>query len=200
MHADTSSFPPPALAADLKRRYREAQRHYHTLAHIEAMLAHFEAHRALAQHVDRVRAAIWFHDAIYEPTRGDNETRSAALAASSLDALGWRAEACERVAALIELTARHEAPPGDSDAALLIDLDLSILASAPAAYDCYVAQVRREYAHVSDAEFRAGRRDFVAALVARERIFSTPQLHDAWEAPARENLQRELTQQSQSQP
>lgn len=198
MHADTSSFPPPPLAAALKQRYREAQRHYHTLTHIEAMLAHFDAYRALAQHADWVCAAIWFHDAIYDPTRGDNEARSAALAASSLRALGWSDAACKRVAALIELTAHHEAPAGDGDAALLIDFDLSILAAAPAAYDRYLAQVRREYGDVSDADFRAGRHDFVAALLARERIFSTQQLHDAWEAPARENLQREVTQRSHS--
>ncbi len=199
MPDESTSFPPPPLAADLKRRYLEPQRHYHTLAHIEAMLAHFDAHLALAQHADWVHAAIWFHDAIYEPTRADNEARSAALAVSTLHALGWPDAACKRVAALIELTARHEAPAGDGDAALLIDLDLSILAAAPATYDRYVTQVRREYAHVSDADFRAGRHDFVAALLARERIFSTPQLHDVWEALACENLQRELTQRSHSQ-
>ncbi len=199
MPAESPSFPPPPLAADLARRYCEPQRHYHTLAHIEAMLAHFDSHRALAQQADWVRAAIWFHDAIYDPTRGDNEARSAALAASSLRALGWSDVACKRVAALIELTARHEAPAADGDAALLIDLDLSILAAAPATYERYVAQVRREYGHVSDADFRAGRHDFVAAQLARERIFSTPQLHDVWEAPARENLRRELIQRSHSQ-
>lgn len=192
MHSESPPFPPPTLAAALSQRYREPQRHYHTLAHIEAMLAHFDAHRALACQADCVVAAIWFHDAIYDPTRGDNESRSGTLAASSLGALGWPLAACERVATLIELTARHQAPPGDGDAALLIDMDLSILVAAPAIYDGYVAQVRREYAHVSDADFRAARRDFVAALLARETVFTTPRLHALWEAPARCNLQREL--------
>ena len=187
-------FPPPALAAELARRYREPQRHYHTLAHIEAMLAHLDAYRALAQQADRVRAAIWFHDAIYVPARNDNEARSAALAVSRLNALGWPPAACARVAALIELTARHEAPPGDGDGALLIDLDLSILAAAPTDYDRYVAQIRREYAHVADADFRAARHEFVVALLARERVFTSPPLHELWEAAARSNLQREMTQ------
>lgn len=194
MVSESPSFPPPAVAAELMRRYREPQRHYHTLYHIKAMLTHFDAHRTRALHPDAVCAAIWFHDAIYDPARDDNEARSAALAASRLDALGWAPATCARVAALVELTAHHEAPPGDGDAALLIDLDLSILAAAPAHYDRYLAQVRHEYAHVSDTGFHTARRAFVAALLARERIYSTPELYDLWEPPARENLLRELTQ------
>ncbi|EAN88867.1 hd phosphohydrolase family protein [Trypanosoma cruzi] len=69
-------------------RYTEPQRHYHTMTHLEEMLgclARFQseapvAHRLPAEGARRlvVELAIFFHDAVYDPRRSDNEERSAA--------------------------------------------------------------------------------------------------------------------------
>jgi len=37
---------PASMMADLRRRYAESQRHYHTWGHIEALLGHFVEVRA----------------------------------------------------------------------------------------------------------------------------------------------------------
>lgn len=183
--------PPAALREALISRYSEPHRHYHTLDHIYAMLKHFAAFGSLCRQPELIDAAIWFHDAIYNPTRRDNEARSADLATEYLSDIGWSDDACRRVASLIHMTAKHAALPGDYDAALLMDLDLSILAAEPSAYDDYVDRIRREYAHVSDDVFGAGRQAFITHLLARTHIYATPALFEAWEGLARRNLERE---------
>jgi len=67
-----------ALYQDLVARYREPHRRYHTLQHLEECFARFDELRALAEHPRDVELAIWFHDAIYDTRRSDNEARSAA--------------------------------------------------------------------------------------------------------------------------
>ena len=61
----------------LRSAYAEKHRHYHTSAHIESCLALFDEHRSAAQAPENVECAIWFHDAVYNPMRTDNERRSA---------------------------------------------------------------------------------------------------------------------------
>ena len=78
-----------------------------------------------------------------------------------------------------------------ADAAGFLPLDLGILAAPPAAYDACVADIRREYAHVPDEAWRAGRGMILAGFAARERLFLTEEGFARWEAPARANVARE---------
>ena len=125
---------------ELSALYRAPDRHYHGLAHIEALLALAQEYRAALSDPDAVEAAIWFHDAIYDSRRSDNETRSAALA---LEKLAGRTdpERLARIAKMIEATATHTLPDlGDKaagrDAALFLDMDLSILGAAAGGIRC----------------------------------------------------------------
>ena len=183
---------PPALLADLRRRYAEPHRRYHTLVHIEALQRWFVRYRELAREPALIDAAIWFHDAVYDTRREDNEQRSAAVAAEELAALGWPAAAVDRVAALVLATQHHQADPSDSDAWLFLDLDLSVLGQSAARYAAYADAVRAEYAWVEERAYRAGRARVLQGFLARGQIYRTPLLHGAWEAAARLNLQTEL--------
>jgi predicted metal-dependent HD superfamily phosphohydrolase len=93
---------------------------------------------------------------------------------------------------LVLLTAGHVTERRDRDGALLCDADLAVLAGSPADYDAYAAAVRREYAHVPDADFRAGRADVLRRLLALPALYRVPKLRAAWEPAARANLEREL--------
>src|SRR5690606_17676045 len=64
------------LGADLLARWREPPRHYHTADHLAVVLAVVDEHRAHAADPDAVRLAAWYHDAIYDPRRVDNEEAS----------------------------------------------------------------------------------------------------------------------------
>ena len=52
--------------------------------------------------------------------------------------------------------------------------------------------MRREYAHVSDADFRAGRAAVLSDLLAKPRLFHTTYAHERWEPGARSNVEAEL--------
>jgi predicted metal-dependent HD superfamily phosphohydrolase len=184
---------PPPLVAELEAAYREPHRHYHTLTHVAALRAGLQRHLTLAERPELIDAAIWFHDAVYDTHRDDNEERSAQWAENALGALGWPAAAVERVAAMVRATQRHEAPSGDADTRLFLDLDLGVLGQGPAVYDAYAAQIRAEYAWVDAAAYAQGRATVLRAFRARPAVYFTPALHAAWEDRARENLAREIS-------
>jgi predicted metal-dependent HD superfamily phosphohydrolase len=173
--------------------YSERHRHYHTLQHLRECLAHCEAGASLARRPAEVELALWFHDAVYDPQRDDNEERSADWAARAVRAAGCAAEVAERVRALVLATKTHEATGDDPDTRLLLDIDLAILGAAPARFADYERQVRAEYGHVPEDQFRAGRARVLARFLARPRIYATDAFHDALEARARGNLQSSLS-------
>jgi predicted metal-dependent HD superfamily phosphohydrolase len=89
-------------------------------------------------------------------------------------------------------TRSHNVGDEDPDARLLVDIDLAILGSAPARFDEYERQVRREYGHVSDENWRVGRARVLQSFLARPRIYATDAYRDALESRARDNLSRSL--------
>ncbi|WFE32406.1 metal-dependent phosphohydrolase [Micromonospora sp. WMMD975] len=181
--------------ARLLAGWREPHRHHHTVAHLRAVLDVVDAYADQARHPDQVRLAAWGHDAVYDPRAGDdaNERASADLAGALLTAAGVPAATVAGVRRLVLLTAGHQVGPDDPDGALLCDADLAVLAAAPADYDRYAAAIRREYAHVPEPDFRAGRADVLRRLLALPALYRLPETHARWEAPARANLRRELT-------
>ncbi len=178
----------------LLARWSEPQRHYHTVTHLSAVLDVVDRFASLAPHPDRVRLAAWMHDAIYDPRAlGDaNERDSAEFAAGLLGALGVPDAATAEVARLVGLTAGHATGPDDPDGELLCDADLAILASDDQTYAAYAAAIRREYAHVPDPDFAAGRGQVLKALLELPSIYRLEPLRAQWEARARANLEREL--------
>jgi predicted metal-dependent HD superfamily phosphohydrolase len=182
------------VLAELTAAYGEPHRHYHTLDHIAALLELLERHGEDLPDRDAVALAILFHDAVYDPARADNEAASAALAGQRLAALGLPAARIDEVTRCI-LATRHGAE-GDAGNApglvLLLDLDLSILAAAPAAYGAYAEAIRREYAGVPDEVYRPARRRVLQSFLARERIYRTDRPGALWEGPARANLAAEI--------
>jgi predicted metal-dependent HD superfamily phosphohydrolase len=182
------------VTPELRAAYAEPHRRYHTLEHIEACLALLGEVEGLDAD-DRVtlERAIWWHDAIYDPTRGDNEDLSADMAVRDLAALGVSAGDGAEVARLIRLTKGHTVDPADRLGALLVSIDLSILGAAPEAYDRYSQQIRQEYAFAPDDLYRAGRAAVMRRFLEAPAIFPSPALANRFEAAARENIRREIS-------
>ena len=178
-------------AADLLALYAADGRFYHTLAHVHDVLDHLRPHLAEAHNPGALQLATWFHDAIYDPRRYDNEAQSAAYATAVLANLGAAAGLIDETARLIRLTERHETAVADSDGHILLDADLAVLAADPSRYDAYAQAIRREYAHIPSKAYRQGRTAVLARLLAREQLYFLP-AHGAWEIPARLNLRREM--------
>lgn len=184
------------LRRDLVARYGGEDRHYHGLGHIETLLSLAQEYRTLLADHDAVEAAIWFHDAVYDSKAKDNEAQSAALAREKLDGQVERGR-LERIAAMIEATATHILPDltdeaARRDAALFLDMDLSILGASPEAFDAYERGVREEYAWVPEPAWIAGRGAVLRNFLARPAIFHTQEFRDRFETKARENMARSL--------
>ena len=181
----------PSVGDRLIEAYTEPTRSYHDTRHLFEVLQHVDELAGGCPDRTSVELAAWFHDAVYDVRRGDNEEASAALARALL-LPHLPAEQVDEVERLILLTRDHAVSAGDIGGAILVDADLAVLASDPADYADYVARVRQEYGHLADPVFRRGRAVVLRDLLALPRLFHTPFGATNWEAPARANLQREL--------
>ena len=120
------------------------------------------------------------------------------------------AERIERIKVMIEATAGHRLPSGEQlgvpaetaddgsregfvrDAAMFLDMDLSILGADEAEFDRYEEGVRREYAWVGEEEWRAGRAAVLRGFQDREHIYFSDLFRGLLEEKARANLRRSL--------
>ena len=176
----------PLIAA-----YDEPARAYHNLHHIMQCLRALDELRDLCHDPDAVELAIWYHDAVYDPTRHDNEERSAGIAAEDLRRAVLPQEKINAVIDLIHAT-KHTHSPITPDAEILVDIDLSILGQDAETFDNYERAIRQEYAHVDDDAFRKGRSAILQRFLDRPAIYATPAMRSRYEEPARQNLRRSL--------
>ncbi|MGJ4997367.1 HD domain-containing protein [Bradyrhizobium sp. HKCCYLS3077] len=175
---------------ELVAAYTAPGRHYHDLGHIEDCLARLDRVADLSVG-DReiLTQAIWWHDVVYDPTRSDNEEQSAVLAEQHV-----APDMRDEVGRLIRLTRTHDVPAGDRRGALLVSIDLAVLGADEATYDAYARAIRREYAHVPDDAYRAGRAAVLERFASRPVIYPDPAFAAALDGQARANLARELRQ------
>lgn len=184
-----------AAYADLVSRHDGDSRHHHDFDHASGVVdVVLGLHSAGDDWAVAVLAA-WYHDVVYDPRApaGANEGASAVVAHDALSGLGITLTVLGGVCRLICLTAHHEPRLTDRAGAVLCDADLSILGADDDRYDRYVCDVRAEYAHVSDDDWRTGRRAVLCNFLDRPTIFHTHAGRDRWEAPARTNISRELS-------
>ncbi len=179
------------LHAELRRRYSEAHRAYHTLHHLAECLGLLEQARGLGRGAAELEIALWFHNAICDPRRSDNEQRSADWARRELRRSGATVALQDRIAALVMVTV-HEVEPLTDDEALMSDIDLAILGSGPARFEEYEQQVRSEHQHLPLQLYRAARRKLLGDFLARPRIYHTEDFFEQREVSARRNLQRSV--------
>ncbi len=159
---------------------------HHTLRHVIECLDLYA--QADADEPEALEFAIWLHDSVYVPGRTDNEERSLLIANMMLNELGKR-WLVGPVWELIRATRDHLAESGD--AALMADIDLSVLGSGRARYDEYASHIRQEFFFVPDDQYRSGRTRILNGFLARRAIFSTA-LCENLETMARENMAREI--------
>ena len=184
----------PEEHARLLRAYHQAHRAYHTAQHLRECLAYLgQAQSALAQsEIAEIAFALWYHDAVYRPQRGDNEVRSARWLRVRAQQFSISAGVTKRLVTMI-LATRHGvvALPEDAQSQLLLDIDLAILAAAPARFREYCGQIRFEYAFVPPAIFAAKRAQVLRGFLALGKIYHSP-FGARFEVAARLNLTNEI--------
>jgi predicted metal-dependent HD superfamily phosphohydrolase len=177
--------------ADLLESYRSPGRHYHTLRHLTFCLRELDGLRARCASPDAVETALWYHDAVYDPTRTDNEQHSAGMAAEAMVLAGVAEPFIQHVKDLI-LQTQHTAIPTDKDAQVLVDIDLAILGQPAEAFEAYEHAIRREYHHVDESAYRLGRSAVLQQFLDRPAIYSTAPMKEKYEKQARIALGRAI--------
>ncbi|MCW2815628.1 MAG: hypothetical protein JWN84_3083 [Nocardioides sp.] len=173
--------------------YADPTRGYHDTVHLTEVLARVDELATAGVPFDHlpVRLAAWFHDAVYDGER-DAEERSAAWAEADLPGLVDDAIVRE-VARVVRLNESHRPEADDPAGCALYDADLGIMAADTTRYATYVAAVRVDYAHVPDDVFVEGRAAVLRDLLSKPHLFHTSYARETWEAPARANVEAELT-------
>ena len=180
---------------ELRRRYSNPKRHYHTWEHPREMFRMLERVDEQVECLPGVVLAIVYHDVVYDPRRTDNEARSAALMRRMCRGMDqfW----IERADTLITATKGHVLPPGDAaaDAAHFLDMDLGILGAPEQRYRRYCADVGAEYSHLTPEQWRQGRAQVLRAFLRRlgeGQLFHTDWARAAFTERASENMHTEL--------
>jgi predicted metal-dependent HD superfamily phosphohydrolase len=174
---------PEGVFEALAARYGDPSRAYHTLQHIAEGLGHLKAVKSVPPEVP---IAWWFHDAIYDPKRSDNEEKSAVWATAVLG----KTPLAAKVSAAI-LATKAGAFAADPAARLMADIDIAVLAAPEPRYSEAAAQIRQEYAFLSEADYRTHRLKVLRGISGRAFIYQSPEFRQL-ETRARKNLEREI--------
>ena len=186
-----------ALWQDIAARYNEPQRSYHTLKHIQQLFEQLNQIKDKLYEPHIIALALYYHDVIYDPRRSDNELKSAEYALTALRCY-LNEEQCQHIYALIMMTANHQIDKLEdedkiSDAAYLLDMDLSILGGSWSEYQQYAQAVRQEYVHVAKEDYRVGRITVLQKLLTHTTLYLTDYYHSRLEEQARDNIKREIS-------
>jgi predicted metal-dependent HD superfamily phosphohydrolase len=177
------------LWQELEKAYSSKTRHYHNLVHLEEMLELFENYKNELQNPNEILFALFYHDFVYEPTKKDNELKSAAYAVGILNTNDQLDK--QLIFDLIIATQLHQYNP-NQDINWLIDFDLKILSKNWEAYKIYCQQIRKEYKIYPDFLYNPGRKKALQHFLKSEFIFQTDLFREKYEAKASENIQREI--------
>lgn len=171
----------------LESMYRESGRYYHDLTHIDDCVS-----KARGFNLAGVgELALFYHDAVYEAGASDNEARSASLLRLHAEELGMDEDTINYLSEII-LATRHVEAPVDPLTKLVVDIDMSMLASDWDIFEENDAKLRLEYAKYSEKEWRAGRLHFLRKTLEKPQIFYSVQFcKKGWhESQARANISR----------
>jgi predicted metal-dependent HD superfamily phosphohydrolase len=185
----------PVVFERARSAYDAPGRHYHTWEHVLDCIDHLRG--VSCENPRVVFLALLFHDAVYVAGRSDNEELSAHLAHDALSTVKSITQPeLNEIERLILVTKDHRARVGlaTPDEAMLLDIDLSILAAPRDRYARYAKQIHDEWVPLvtSDTFFRVGRAKFLRGLLVAPHIYLSATGKERWERAARENIVWEI--------
>lgn len=188
----------------LIHQYGEPHRKFHTMEHLSYLfkrLKEFADDHELERSDLKIELdhelmfwCITLHDLIYVPGAADNESKSAEIAKDYLALHGY--EQADMVSEIILATKDHKLVEYPESATklgfhkqLMIDLDLSGIASSPEEWGRTSGEIRDEFVPVVGLEaYEKGRPAWCKSVLDRPRIYGLEYFHQKCEAQARVNL------------
>lgn len=180
------------MVTDLKARYSDKNRFYHTIEHIESSLAEFLQVQHLLRHPIELGIGICYHDSIQtNQAKNSDEKKSANFAARMLRNRNPSNLDIDLVKRLIQVT-DHKTSTETIDEEFMADIDLHIFGQKSSKYAIYEEQIRMEYNHVSEDVFARKRSEVLRKFLDRESIYQTGFYRERYESQARKNLKKAI--------
>ena len=183
-----------SLWNEIEKKYNSRKRHYHTLTHLDKLIAQLEEYRNGIADWHTLLFSVFYHDIVYNVLKSDNEGKSAMLAVKRLSQIRFPPDKINSCKEQILATKAHTLS-NNPDTNLFTDADLSILGQPRGIYEQYCRQIRKEYSIYPDIIYKPGRKKVIAHFLNMERIFKTEFFLNKYEKQARENLEWETNTQ-----
>lgn len=179
------------LWTEIEKNYSSKKRHYHTLYHLDSLLAQLTDVKREIQNWNNILFTLYYHDIVYNSLKLDNEEKSAELAEKRMKQISVSNDKIELCKNQILATKSHIRST-DSDTNYFTDADLSVLGHNWETYSLYYKNVREEYSIYPDFVYNPGRKKVLIHFLSMERIFKTDFFHNKFEIQAKQNLQMEI--------
>jgi phosphopantetheine adenylyltransferase/predicted metal-dependent HD superfamily phosphohydrolase len=170
-------------------------RHYHNLRHVSELLSLVSEEYQDRKPPSELLLAVWFHDAVYHPLNSSSEDDSISLFREFVARTSIQVNA-DAVTLAIQYTKSHRAHIScDCQVSwipIFLEADLSILGSEIDRYHEYSNQIKSEYSHLLESEFKDGRRVFLDSY--KDFVFKHLKSGNRLSSHLSDNLREELSQ------
>ncbi|VDO21268.1 CG3579-PA, putative [Brugia malayi] len=192
-----------AFSPDLKEKWWKhllniySERSFYNLKHLNDMFLLFDEYKHKLQEQMATAFAIFFLHAADDPKRSNNAERSVEIlkqfsAETTID--------LEYSATLILKSEKHCTDAhliansyGEDDVHFLLDFDLAFLGVDEIEYDTHSKNIRKEYNHLNDEEYRQQRLKILKLFMRIPNIYATRELRERFEVQARLNIAKEIS-------
>ncbi len=179
------------LWIEIEEKHGESHRAYHNLSHLENLYKELLPLKDQVNNWNIILLGMFYHDAIYNPRKSNNEEKSAELAKQRMTELKVPEDQIKKCYQLILATKSHDQSK-DDDINLFTDADLSILGYPWEDYEAYTRQIRKEYSIYPNFLYKNGRKKVLKHFLEMDRLFKTDYFSKKYESQARNNLENEL--------
>jgi predicted metal-dependent HD superfamily phosphohydrolase len=179
------------LWTEIEKNYSSKKRHYHTLQHLDNLLAQLTEVKGEIQNWETILFTLYYHDIIYNSLKSDNEEKSAELAEKRMKQISVSNDKIGLCKEQILATKSH-IQSTNSDTNYFTDADLSVLGQTWETYSLYYKNVRKEYSIYPDLVYNPGRKKVLNHFLTMDRIFKTGFFYKKFERQAKQNLQKEM--------
>src|SRR5688500_8542098 len=168
------------LWTEIEANYSDKKRHYHTLSHLQNLLAQLTEVKPAIKNWNVILFTLFYHDIIYNSKKSDNEEKSAELAEKRMVQVGIPKEMIELCKNQI-LATKSPTSADDPDTNYFTDADLSVLGMDWETYTQYHKGVRKEYAIYPIIIYNPGRKKVINHFLSMERIYKTDYFFNKFE-------------------
>ncbi|WP_044205250.1 hypothetical protein [Flammeovirga sp. OC4] len=175
---------------EITNHYSSKERKYHNLNHLEHMIIEIDDVKSKIENLNAFLFALFYHDLVYNPLKGNNESKSAEIAVKKLSNIRVDSNTISKCQNHILATKQHLLSE-IVDTNLFIDIDMSILGQKWEVYVTYLKNVRSEYSIYPDFIYNKGRKKVLKHFL-EGHVFLTSHFQKRYEQQARDNINREL--------